>query len=176
MIIGRDVQTFHLRRPAVWMRLCAEILGNKDYVPRMTSLMNLDWQHSTEENKIPPQYLVEGFKDYVWPLLNYVRPRIICVLTNRVWDTIIPRIEQCHPLNFEVPLPLTDRKGRPPTRLPLVFQLPNYEFQTLLIKPHNHPSRGLSYDQCSIIGRACQYFLNNQDPQGNPSANVMRRV
>lgn len=36
MTIGRDVQTYHLRRPAVWMRLCAEILGNKACVARMT--------------------------------------------------------------------------------------------------------------------------------------------
>jgi hypothetical protein len=122
--------------------------------------MNLDWQHSTEERKIPPQYLAAGFKDYVWPLLNYVRPRIICVLTNRVWNTIIPQVEVCHPSPFQPPLPLADRNGKVPSRLPLVFQLPSCEFSTLVIKPHNHPSRALSYDQCAIIGRTCQYFLN----------------
>lgn len=152
---------FSLATPSVWMRLCAEILGNESYVPCMTSLMNLDWQHSTEERKIPPQYLVAGFKDYIWPLLNFVCPRIVCVLTNRVWDTIIRQIEECHPSPLRTPLSLTDRRGKPPSRLPLVFRLPNYEFQTLLIKPHNHPSRALSYDQCAVIGRTCQYFLNH---------------
>ena len=29
MIIGKDVQTFHLRRPTVWKRLCAEIWETK---------------------------------------------------------------------------------------------------------------------------------------------------
>jgi hypothetical protein len=104
--------------------LCRD-LGNESYVPAMTSLMNLDWQHSTEERKIPPQYLVLGFKDCVWPLLNCVRPRIICVLINRVWDTIIRQIEECHSSPFQAPLSLADLTGKLPSRRPLIFRLPS---------------------------------------------------
>jgi len=162
MAIGRDLQTFDWRdhRKARWTRLCAEMLGAESYVSSMTSLMNLDWMHSTDELAIPQEDLETGFRDYVWPLIRLVRPRIICTLSNRVWDTIIPTIHDCQASNLKLRFSLTDSKGNSPSRTPLVFRLPDSDFSTLLIKPHRHPSRALSYEQCSIIGRACHVFLN----------------
>jgi len=162
MAIGRDLQSFdwHDHRKARWSRLCAEILGAESYVSSMTSLMNLDWMNSTDESAIPQEDLNKGLRGYVWPLLCLVRPRIICTLSNRVWDTMLSAIQDCEPSNFKLRFSLADSKGNSPSRTPLVFRLPNSNFSTLLVKPHRHPSRALSYEQCSIIGRACHVFLN----------------
>lgn len=164
MRIGRNLQDFNFNgkkdpRTARWTRLCAEILGEESCISAMTALLNLDWRHSTSENAIPQEDLAAGFTRYVWPLLQQLRPRIVCVLSNRTWDTIYPQIR-----DFEIALPrfrfsLADSCGVKPSREPLVFKLPDCDFPSLLIKPHRHPSRALSYEQISIIGRSCRRFL-----------------
>lgn len=156
MQIGSDVQTFDWgdHRVTRWNRLCAAMLGAEQYVPALTALLNLDWRHSTSESAIPQDHLETGFTRYVWPLLQLLQPRIVCPLTNRVWDIIAPRIE-----NFRVSfVPCSTVL----TRQPIFFQLPDSDFVTMLVKPHNHPSRALSYDQISQVGEACTWFLNQR--------------
>ncbi len=162
MTIGPDVINFDGLGPRRhrWNRLCSDILGGTNYIASMTALLNLDWRHSTDEREIPQKDLDTGFSDYVWPLLRVLRPRVICALTDRVWGTILQQIAMCDASPFNLPFPLTDSKGYRPTRNPLVFRFPNCDFQTILVKPHRHPSRALSYEQCFIIGHVCRTFLN----------------
>jgi hypothetical protein len=161
MQIGRAVLDFEGlgRRKKRWHRLCAAMLGGEDYVTSMTALLNLDWRHSSSESSIPQQDLVAGFTDYIWPLLNRLRPRMICVFSNRTWDIVFPQIIRYHTRSPRFPFSLADSRGIKPSSDPVVFELPDCDFPTLLIKPHRHPSRALSYEQISIIGRACQQFL-----------------
>lgn len=154
MEIGRDVMSFDWgdQRITRWTRLCSEMLGSEHYVSSVTALLNLDWRHAANEKDIPTEELISGLNSYVWPLLNELRPRIVCALTNRVWDTIIPKVKPLRvPFPFcPVPLP----------REPIIFRLPGCDFNTLFIKPHNHPSRHfLSNDMISQVGKACQWFL-----------------
>ena len=153
MSIGRAVMDFEGlgRRNRRWSRLCAEMLGGEHYVTSMTALLNLDWRNSSSERDIPKADLISGFRDYIWPLLNKLRPRIICALTRRVWDTAAPELEQ-HRVPFPecpITLPLA----------PIIFRLPKSDFPTMLIKSHNHPSRALSYAHISILGQVCTWFL-----------------
>jgi len=161
MQIGQGVMDFEGlgRRKRRWQRLCAAMLGGEQYITSMTALLNLDWRHSSSESDIPQADLIAGLTDYIWPLLYELGPRIVCVLSNRTWDTVYPQITQCEGVPLNLPFPLTDSRGIKPSRQPLAFRLPDCDFQTLLIKPHRHPSRALSYEQISIIGRACQQFL-----------------
>jgi hypothetical protein len=118
----------------------------------MTALLNLDWRHSTSEKATPMQHLESGLKQYVWPLLQELRPRIICPLTNRVWKTVVPLMAQFRIPFPECPVPLW--------RPPIVLRLPATAFTTMLIKPHNHPSRPfLNNDQMADLGKACRWFL-----------------
>ena len=151
MEIGRDVMSFDWgdNRKIKWTRLCAEMLGAERYVSSLTALLDLDWRHSASAKDIPPEELKSGFVNYVWPLLGELRPRIVCALTKSVWDTIIPKIE---PLRVSFPV-YPDRHTLP--REPVIFRLPGCDFVSLLIKPHNHPSRPLSNDQISQVGKAC---------------------
>jgi hypothetical protein len=161
MQIGQGVMDFEGlgRRKRRWQRLCAAMLGGERYITSMTALLNLDWRHSCRERDIPQADLIAGFTDYIWPLLNELQPRIISVLSNRTWNTVSPQITEGGGMPLNLPFPLTDSRGINPSRHALVFQLPDCYFRTLLIKPHRHPSRALSYEQVSIIGRACQQFL-----------------
>lgn len=153
MQIGQAVVDFeglgHRKRR--WYRLCAAMLGGEQYVTSMTAVLNLDWRNSSSERAIPQQALAAGFENYIWPLLQKMQPRIVCTLPKRVWNTVEPKIDQCR-----VPFPQC------PVSLPynpVVFRFPNSHFVTMLIKPHNHPSRALSYTQISIVGEACTWFL-----------------
>jgi hypothetical protein len=156
MKIGRDVMSFDWgdQRKTRWTRLCAEMLGSEKYVSSLTALMDLDWRHSASEKVIPPEELNSGFVNYVWPLLGEVQPRIVCALTNSVWNTIIPEIQ-----SLQVSFPVYPDKHTLP-REPVVFRLPGCDFNTLFIKPHNHPSRHFLTDEMiSQVGKACQWFL-----------------
>lgn len=126
----------------------------------MTALQHLDWRHSINEKSIPRQDLVEGFTRYVWPLLIRLRPRIVCALTNRVWDIAASKIDRRRVVFLSCPDTLP--------RLPIVFRLPDAAFVTMLVKTHNHLSRFLSNAQMSEIGRACRWFL------GRPNLAVHR--
>jgi hypothetical protein len=154
MQIGADVMNFDWgdSRKTRWSRLCSDMLGGEQYVSALTALLNLDWRHSTRESEIPQEDLSNGLNHYVWPLLSELQPRIVCSLTNRVWETILPKVQ-----GLQVSFP------RCPIRLPrepFVFELPRSQFRTLLVKSHNHPSRPLRRDQMAELGRACRWFLN----------------
>jgi hypothetical protein len=152
--IGPEVMSFKWgdSRHVRWTRLCAEMLGAEKYVPALTSLLNLDWRHSTSEKNVPEQDMLNGFTQCVWPLLAEVRPRLVCPLTNRVWDIVLRQAEK-HRVPFE-PCPI----GLP--RAPVFVTLPGSESVTMLIKPHTHPSRALSYAQIAELGKACRWFLD----------------
>jgi hypothetical protein len=154
MRIGRDVMNFDWgdHRERRWILLCAEMLGGSEYVRTMTALLNLDWRHSTEEKAIPDRDLLSGFRKYVWPLLNELGPRLACPLTKRVWRIVRDATDR-----IRVPFPPC------PIWLPqdpIVLELPGCGFPTILIKPHNHPSRALSNDQIVQVGRVCRWFLD----------------
>ncbi len=155
MDIGRDVMSFDWgdQRITRWTRLCSAMLGGERYVSALTALLNLDWRHSTNERDIPTQELLTGFDGYVWPLLGQIRPRIVSPLTNLVWDTMLSKVEPLR-VSFSVcPVPLP--------REPIIFRSPGSDFNTMLIKPHNHPSRHfLTNHMISDVGRACEWFLN----------------
>ena len=154
MRIGPDAMNFDWgdHRKTRWTRFCSEILGGELYATALTALLNLDWRHSTSEAAIPDIDLTTGWSRHVWPLLTEIRPRIVCTLTVRVWDTILPTIEE-----HRQPLPKCPVKlGREP----IAFNLPGWNFLTLLVKPHNHPSRFLSNDQVVQFGKGCGWLLN----------------
>ena len=159
MRIGADIINFDgLRaRKHRWNRLSAEILGNEKYISTLAAQINLDWSHSPDERNVHQRDLEGGFEEHIWPLFPLLQPRIICALTNRVWDIFFPQISA---KPFNLPFTLTDSKGVNPSRHPHIFRFPNCDFDTLLLKPHRHPSRALSYEQCSIIGRVSATFLN----------------
>jgi hypothetical protein len=102
MEIGRNVMRFDWgdQRVNRWIRLCAAMLGSEQYVSSLTALLDLDWRHSASEKNIPPEELKSGFVNYIWPLLGELRPRIVCALTNNVWDTIISKVD---PLRVSFP-------------------------------------------------------------------------
>ena len=140
-------------RKVRWTQLCAAMLGGGQYVGALTALLNLDWRHSTNEKEIPDEDLESGFAQFVWPVLGVIKPRLACPLTNRVWNTVLPEVEK-HRVPFApcpVPLP----------REPVVFRLPRSGFLTMLIKPHNHPSRPLRREHIADVGKACQWFLDH---------------
>ena len=122
MEIGSDVQTFDWgdHRVTRWNRLCAAMLGEERYVPALTALLNLDWRHSTSESAIPHDHLETGFVRYVWPLLQLLQPRIVCPLTNRVWDIIAPRLDSLRVSFAPCPTVLP--------RQPIFFRLPSCDF------------------------------------------------
>lgn len=138
-------------RKARWTRLCAAILGDDSHARTLTALLNLDWRHSTNERLIPDESLRGGWTDHIWPLLPQVRPRIVCALTNRTWNIVVPTIESLQIPMAECPFKLA--------RNPIRFRIPGCNFSTWLVKPHNHPSRPLSNEQIDELGRACQWFL-----------------
>ena len=153
MTVGRDVMNFDWGdgRKALWTRMCSEMLGDEKYVTTLTALLNLDWRHASSEKGIPTEGLLDGLNLHVWPALTNLRPRLVCPLTNRVWETVLPTIEALSVPFAKCPIPL--RKE------PVVFRFPGCEFSTMLVKPHNHPSRPFSNEQKKVLGQACQWFL-----------------
>jgi hypothetical protein len=154
MQIGHAVVDFEGlgHRKHRWYRLCAAMLGNANYVSSLTAVLNLDWRNSSNERDIPQNALLAGLTNYVWPLLKVVQPRIVCALTNRVWNTMNAKIEECRVPFPKCPIMLP--------RVPIVFRLPSSNFPSIFIKSHNHPSRSwLTYDQISVLGDACSWFL-----------------
>jgi hypothetical protein len=136
-------------RNARWTRLCATILGDECRARTLTALLNLDWRHSTNEWAISDARLRTGWTNRIWPLLAEVRPRIVCALTNRVWDVITNSREgACEVAKCRFKL----------AREPLWLTIPGCGFQTLLVKS-NHPSRFLSNKQIDQLGRACHSLI-----------------
>lgn len=172
MTFGRDALEYFRQdgRRATWNRLGRALLGKlklgtdegSGYAKTLTALLNLDWSNSASEATIPTKYLANGFRDFIWPLLQEVRPRILCPLSDKVWSTIHGEIQKCNPTEFLTKESLASLKGkkpRTPTKSPLVFRFPSSDFETLLIKPHMHPSRGLSKEETVIINNVCAKFL-----------------
>jgi hypothetical protein len=137
-------------RKARWVRLCAAILGDECRTRALTALLNLDSRHSTDERTISDSDLKAGWTHHIRPLLAEVQPRIVCALTNRVWDTIVPNIG-VRVRTVKCPFELA--------REPLAFKTPGCTFETVLVKPHNHPSRFLSNQQIDLLGSACQWLI-----------------
>jgi hypothetical protein len=154
MRLGADAMNFDWgdHRKARWTRLCAEILGGEHYARSLTALLNLNWRHSTDEKAIPKPDLVTGWDRHILPLLADVRPRVVCALTNRVWDTVKPTAERARVALPDCPIQLA--------REPIAFKIRECDFATLLVKSHNHPSRFLRNDQMAALGQACSWFLN----------------
>jgi hypothetical protein len=135
-----------------WRRLSVALLGHEQYVYYSTAVFNLDWSNDADERNIPDAHLRAGFTKYVWPALVRVRPRLVCALTNRVWDTIAPTVQL-----FAVPFPSCPV---PLPREPIFFRLPDTEFASMLFKSHNHPSRHfLGQQRIATLGKACAWFL-----------------
>ena len=138
-------------RKARWVRLCAAMLGDQDRAEALTALLNLSSGYATDETSIPAKVLQDGWVDRIEPLLPEVRPRIICALTNRVWNAIVQaplgaarQIENC-------PFGLA--------RLPVALRIPGCTFESVVVKPHHHPSRFLRNEQIDKLGRACEWLL-----------------
>lgn len=153
MKLGPEAMNFDWgdHRKVRWTRLCAEMLGSEAHARALTALLNLDWRHSANEKDISREALVEGLEGCIWPLLSVVRPRILCALTNRVWKTVLPKVEPLRVAFKPCPVILP--------REPIVFRLPGCDFPTFFIKPHNHPSRFLSNEQMAALGEATRWFL-----------------
>ncbi len=150
MRIGPDVMSY--LRPGAWTRLCAEMLGGDQYVRALSALLNLDWRHTSREKDIPDADLSAGLERDIWPLLPVLRPRLVAALTNRVWKTVLPLVE-----NLRIaypPCPVALRRD------PVVFRLSKSAFPSMLLKVQ-HPSRFLSYAQIAEVGRACKWFLES---------------
>ena len=137
-------------RKARWTRLCAAILGDEDRALALTALLNLDARYSTREGAIPDGVLQLGWRKRIRPLLREVRPRIVCALTNRVWDTIVSSLDGTA-REIDCPFDLARR--------PMAFRLPGCGFTTIVVKPHNHPSRFLRNEEIAELGRACQWLI-----------------
>lgn len=88
-------------------------------------------------------------------MLPEVQPRIVCALTNRAWDTIVhglgPGAREIRPCRYKL------------ARVPIAFRIPGCEFTSVLVKPHNHPSRFLSNTQIDLLGRACEWLTAKVD-------------
>ena len=151
MRIGPDVMSY--LRPGAWTRLCADMLGGGQYVRALSALLNLDWRHTSREGDIPDADLSAGLERDIWPLLPVLRPRLVAALTNRVWKTVLPLVE-----NLRVPYPPCPVVL---PRAPVVFRLSKSAPPSILLKVHNHPSRFLSYAQIAELGRACKWFLES---------------
>jgi hypothetical protein len=81
-----------------------------------------------------------------------LKPRIVCALTNSVWSLLLPSVEEMRVPFSACPVELS--------RDPVVFRLPPVEFNSIFVKPHNHPSRHfLSDAHIAALGEACQWFL-----------------
>jgi hypothetical protein len=145
-------------RKTAWSRLCSEILGIDEY-EYLTAILNLDWRHSTDQNEVSKGDLVRGFERYIWPLLPRLHPRILCPLSNPVWDTINPTLTDYRVQFSKCPINLTDSRGNRPTQEPFVAKLPGCEALTLILKPHRHPSRALSREQMQILGKVAAWFF-----------------
>jgi hypothetical protein len=148
-------------RKARWIRLCSTMLGKEEYVSALTALLNLDWCNSSREKDIPKPALEDGFNNHIWPLLKQIRPRLLCPLTNLVWDTMQPKIKERCVVDFppyrDDGTPLEDRL----TRKPIVFRFDGADFMSFFIKPQNHPSRHFLTDpKIDEVGRACKWFLD----------------
>jgi hypothetical protein len=162
MQIGQGVLDLNWgdHRTAKWTKLCSAMLGSESHALALTAVLNLDWRHSTDERSIPLSDLTAGLEQHVWPLLTALRPRIVCALTNRVWETMVTRVRPLQVSLADCPVPLT--------RPPVVFKLPGCDFDTILIKSHNHPSRVLSYAQIADLGRVCSWFLGSGASRAYP--------
>ncbi|MFA6546223.1 MAG: hypothetical protein WCS99_17520 [Limisphaerales bacterium] len=161
MTMGRSVIDFMGLggRGHRWNRLCKALLGEDRYTPALTALVNLDWSHETDEREVSPKHLVSGFHDHIWKLLIQLRPRIICALTRRVWDTVAPEVRQFEMADFpKCPIEPSEPRLRLPVA-PMFIRIPGCDFVTMLIKPHNHPSRPyLGVRHIAVLGQVSTWF------------------
>jgi len=133
-----------------WRRLASALLGGDKYVFHMTAVLNLDWSHETDEGEVPVEHMRFGFEEYVWPTLQVVQPRIICALTNQVWNVMTPKIQGTTLKKEQFQLP----------KDPIIFRFPGAKADSFLIKSHNHPSRPfLGRRQIATLGEATAWFL-----------------
>lgn len=137
-----------------WRRLSAALLGGERYVNYLTAVLNLDWGHQSNAKDVQERFLQPGFDNYVWPAIMQIRPRIVCALTNPVWQTIEPTIRK-----LAVASPPSLPTSILVSRQPIIFQLPNENFTSILLKAHNHPSQPfLSRKHIQMLGDACHWF------------------
>lgn len=143
---------WHGSRTDRWRRLSHALLGGAQYVDYLTAVLNLDWSHNPNEKTVPDTNLHAGFAQHVWPTIIRVKPRLLCALTNRVWEIVGPTVQRLAVQFPACPVLLP--------REPIFFRLPNSDFVSMLIKSHNHPSRHFLTDtDIQQLGMACAWFL-----------------
>jgi hypothetical protein len=154
-----------------WISLCSAMLGGDRYAFALTAVLDLDWRHSAQEEAVEREHRAEGWVRYVWPLLPELRPRLVAPLTNGVWNTVFNTINQ-YRIPFP-PYPFLESLAREPC----FFRLPGCDFPSMLVKPHNHPSRHFLLPRhIAAVGKACQWFLRASASWSPPSGRGDSRI
>lgn len=105
LCIGKNAMNFNWGNPEGtkqdarykrWTGMCSHILGGDAYVFALTALFNLDWTHSADQKTLSKERLREGWEKHVWPLIQKVKPVILCPLTNQVWNIMYHEFRGFH--------------------------------------------------------------------------------
>lgn len=119
-----------------WNKLLLACLGTEDAVKHLSALYNLDWGHHANQSSVPKQHLQAG-ADVVAQYIYAAKPRIIMPLTKMVWSFLIPSLINSGSKILQQNV-LKDHQS---LLIRLDDKSTTTEFDTIIVRPYNHPSR-----------------------------------
>jgi hypothetical protein len=135
--IGRDSGTIEFEgnpaRNMRWNLLTKTVLGSKPKASALTTVANLDWGHNGTSGDIPQANLKAGCP-VVWDFLSSTKPRIIVVMVWATWTVFSDFI-----ITKKHGAMIPGKFGGQPS--PIQVRLENCDFDSLVIKAPQHPSR-----------------------------------
>ena len=125
---GRNSRWDRLRQAALGYNESEQALKRAD---ALTTLANLDWGNNADHRCIPDAYLAMGCAD-VFEVMKQSKPRVIVALVWKVWNILIPFLEQSQTVFSDYP-----SVAKSDCRL---LRLPGTEAPTLILRSPQHPS------------------------------------
>ena len=140
-----------------WEKLLLACLGSAEAVNRLSALYNLDWGHFPNQADVPESNLEQG-TGVVVKYLILARPKIIVPLTKKVWNHLVPALIASGAAVIQ--------ENVIPEHQSIIIRLKSqdepFEFDTLVARPYNHPSRHfLTEKRILDFGRGISAFIGD---------------
>jgi hypothetical protein len=120
---------------------------------KSATMVNLDSGHYPNQYDIPHENLKMGCET-VFKLMKQSKPRVVIALGNVTWS-FLPAFILQNTMAKQVPLNIL-------TRDPIIFKIPDCEFNTFLIKSPQHPSwPRFNTEVAKTLRDAVDWFLAN---------------
>ncbi len=138
-----------------WQAFASGILGSDAHARALMALLNLVPMYAPDGSTVPTAGFDTSFRVVIWPAILTTQPRLVCAVTNAVWETmattLTPHALQCA-ANPYAAVAFAQRRQ-------MLVGVPEVPWPICVFQSVRHPNY-LSGAHRTALGDACQWFLS----------------